>query len=368
MDVFWNRAVRLFDDLSLRILSRITSFNFYIFNEKVVEHNIEVILFEAFKILVVGCLRRLVLSLIVALLERISMARESGRIFTVILNFIIDGGNYWLLINVVADFWNFRWIIQRVLLLDYLRCWWWQIWFFRIHVRQSRCKLDIHFGAVFCRLNNFWCFYRRLFLLFCVLLSFISYGSGTASFGQLMISMSEQATIAVFAFSLLTEVFAHFVLLSDNHWGCRSRCRRCIRSGTGSADDRRRLWFGQHLYWWWVLFGLFLLWLDLLHDVFALIRIVGLLLVLIALLMVHCTSSLTPVFSIATMLIILLLIAIKIIWGDWVYVKLGHVEISYLSIWRAAWMGGTRVLVIKVGKGCEVCSRREMAVIRHICD
>ena len=124
------------------------------------------------------------------------------------------------------------------------------------------------------------------------------------------------------------------------------------------------MWFRHNLYWWCLFFGLFRLWLDLLYDVFALRRIVGLLLVFIGLFM----PMVTPVFSIATMLIILLLIAVKVIWCDWVYVELGHIEISNLSIWRAAWMGGVGVLVIKVGKGCVVCSRGEMAVIRHICE
>lgn len=369
MDVVRNRAVRLFDDLSLRILRGLTQFNFDIFNVKVFQQHLKLILlFEAFEILVVGCLRCRINRLIVALLKRISMAWESGRIFAMILNFVIDGGNYWLLINVVADFRNLWWIIHGVLLLVYLRWLWWQIWFFRTHVRQRRCNLDVHFCAVFCRLDNFWCFNGYLFLHFNVFFGFLSYGSGATSFGQFVISMSEQATIAVFTLSFFTEVFAHFVLLSDNYRGWRSRCRRYVRSWTCCANYWRRLWFRKNLYWWCLLLGLFRLWLDLLHDVFALLRIVCLLLMIIGCLMVHYTSSLTPVISVATILIILLLIAVKVIWCDWVYVKLGHIKISYLSIWRAAWMRGIGVLVVKVGKGIEVCSRREMAVIRHICD
>lgn len=158
MDVVRNRAVRLFNDLSLRILRGLTQFNFDIFNVKVFQQHLKLILlFEAFKILVVGCLRCRINRLIVALLKRISVAWKSGRIFAMILNFVIDGGNYWLLINVIAEF-RFWWIIHGVLLLDYLRCLWWQIWFFRTHVRQRRCNLDVHFCAVFCRLDNFWCF------------------------------------------------------------------------------------------------------------------------------------------------------------------------------------------------------------------
>lgn len=368
MDVVRNRTVRLFNDLSLRILRGLTQFNFDIFNVKVFQQHLKLILlFEAFEILVVGCLRCRINRLIVALLKRISVAWKSGRIFAMILNFVIDGGNYWLLINVIAEF-RFWWIIHGVLLLDYLRWLWWQIWFFRTHVRQRRCNLDVHFCAVFCRLDNFWCFNGYIFLLFSVVFGLISYGSGATSFGQFVISMSEQATIAVFTLSLFAEVFATFVLLSDNYRGWRSRCRRYVRSWTGCANNWRRLWFRKNLYWWCLLLGLFRLWLDLLHDVFALLRIVWLLLMVIGLLMVHYTSSLTPVISVATILIILLLIAVKVIWCDWVYVKLGHIEISYLSIWRAAWMGGIGVLVVKVGEGIEVCSRREMAVIRHICD
>ena len=257
MDVVRNRAVRLFNDLSLRILRGLTQFNFDIFNVKVFQQHLKLILlFEAFEILVVGCLRCRINRLIVALLKRISVAWKSGRIFAMILNFVIDGGNYWLLINVIAEF-RFWWIIHGVLLLDYLRWLWWQIWFFRTHVRQRRCNLDVHFCAVFCRLDNFWCFNGYIFLLFSVVFGLISYGSGATSFGQFVISMSEQATIAVFTLSLFAEVFATFVLLSDNYRGWRSRCRRYVRSWTGCANNWRRLWFRKNLYWWCLLLGLF---------------------------------------------------------------------------------------------------------------
>lgn len=75
MDVVRNRAVRLFNDLSLRILRGLTQFNFDIFNVKVFQQHLKLILlFEAFKILVVGCLRCRINRLIVALLKRISVA------------------------------------------------------------------------------------------------------------------------------------------------------------------------------------------------------------------------------------------------------------------------------------------------------
>lgn len=174
--------------------------------------------------------------------------------------------------------------------------------------------------------------------------------------------MSEQTTIAVFAFSFFTEVLAHFVLLSDNNGGGRSRCRRYDWGLTCSSNRRRRLWFSHNLLRWCVFLDLFQLWLGLLHDVFALMRIVGLLF------MVHSASFLGPVFSVATILDILLPVAVKVIWRDWVYVKLCHIEISNLSIWWTAWVGGIWVLVIKVGEGIEVCSRGKCTVFRHICD
>lgn len=132
MDVVRNRAVRLFNDFGLHILRGLTQFNLDIFNVKVFEQFLKVVFL--FEILVIGSLRSLVLSIIVALLNWINMARESGGILAMVLRFIIDGGNYWLLINVVADFRNLWWIIRRVLLLD-LRLSWCHFWFFRTHVR-----------------------------------------------------------------------------------------------------------------------------------------------------------------------------------------------------------------------------------------